>query len=108
MTYMGPIFQQARALIHERQRELSLMHVMLFWADQELDKVQARTERLGGRIMVHESKLDPEIRRRIKVVLEALKISPVDMAQVENFGKLLEESSRAKEEADATSKEAPG
>jgi len=108
MIYIASMYQKVQALIHQRQRELSLMHVMLFWADQELDKVHAQAERFGVRLSAHESKLDPFLRDRLKVVLEALKISPIDIDQVEKFSKLLEESSRAKEEADATSKEAPG
>jgi len=107
MTYLASIYQQAQGLVHQRQRELSLLHVMLFWADQELDKIHASAERSGVRLSTHESKLDPFLKNRLKVVLEALKISPVDIAQVEKFSKLLEENSRAKAEADATNKEIP-
>jgi hypothetical protein len=89
MRPMKGLIATIRDLITIRKEQLSSLHVMLHWVEVELNKVVSRMEARGDYIQCHDSKLDDETKGRLKMLVSALEMSPIDMKKVDEFDALL-------------------
>jgi hypothetical protein len=83
---MRGLIATIRDLITIRKEQLSSLHVMLHWVEVELNKVVSKLE---NRSMTLDSKLDDETKGRLKMLVSALEMSPIDMKKVDEFDALL-------------------
>jgi hypothetical protein len=75
-----------RDLITLRKEQLSSLHVMLHWVEVELNKVVSK---LDNAALMLDSRLDDETKGRLKMLVSALEMSPIDMKRVDEFEALL-------------------
>lgn len=75
-----------RDLITLRKEQLSSLHVMLHWVEVELNKVVSK---LDNAALMLDSRLDDETKGRLKMLVSALEMSPIDMKKVDEFDALL-------------------
>jgi hypothetical protein len=75
-----------RDLITLRKEQLSSLHVMLHWVEVELNKVVSK---LDNAALILDSRLDDETKGRLKMLVSALEMSPIDMKRVDEFEALL-------------------
>lgn len=83
---MKGLIATIRDLITLRKEQLSSLHVMLHWVEVELNKVVSK---LDNKSLTLDSRLDDETKGRLKMLVSALEMSPIDMKRVDEFEALL-------------------
>lgn len=86
MKPMKGLIATIRDLITLRKEQLSSLHVMLHWVEVELNKVVSK---LDNQSLTLDSRLDDETKGRLKMLVSALEMSPIDMKRVDEFEALL-------------------